>query len=173
MPIGYLYAECCLERLALFIAKMATRLGFLMPFITQEMIDAATAESSNAHSAGIIQSLGGLGGCRTMDQAPPEIAKWFNRECSSAEIIFGAMDPLCTTPYGQKPSAAMVEAGNLVLDRLITVKFAEPVVRADMELMSEIPDYLKPYMFSDETCSAHVYRRMRAVADEEKTETAD
>lgn len=135
-----------------------------MPFITQEMVDAATAEVSNAYDADIIQSLGGLGGCRTMEEAPPEVAKWFNRDVSVAEIMFTTMDPLCKEPYGSKPSSEMIDAGNDLLSLLLNVAMAEPCLKAGDDHGFEIPDAWKPYLFSNEKPSAHVYRKMRAIA---------
>lgn len=134
-----------------------------MPYITPEMVAHAEFDVTNAHTAGIIQGLGGLGGCKTMDEAPPEVAKWFNRECSVAEIIFSSMDHICATPYGRQPTLDMIAAGDKVLEWLMTVKLSESIVRQDSTLMAEIPLHLQPYMFSTESCNAHVYRKMREV----------
>jgi hypothetical protein len=134
-----------------------------MPYITQEMIDHAQTDVANAQEADIIKGLGGLGGCKTMDQAPAEVAKWFDRDCSVAEVIFNAMDHLCSTPHGRAPSPKMIEAGNDVLGWLFNVKLAEPSVRVDASLMADVPLHLQPYMFSAEPPCAHVYRKMREV----------
>lgn len=134
-----------------------------MPYITPEMVAHAEFDVTNAHTASIVQGLGGLGGCPTMDEASHEVAKWFNRECSVAEIIFSAMDHICAVPYGRQPSLDMIAAGNKVLEWLMTVKMSEPIVRHNSALMSEIPLHLQPYMFSTESCNAHVYRKMREV----------
>lgn len=134
-----------------------------MPYITPKMVSCAEFDVSNAHQAGIIKAMGGMGGCKTMEQAPPEVAKWFDREASVAEVIFSAMDHECVYPYGLHPSLDMIAAGNQVLSWLMNAKFAEPVVREDAKLMSEVPLHLQPYMFSTESSCAHVYRKMREV----------
>lgn len=134
-----------------------------MPFITAEMVTKGTQETNYACDADIIQGMGGLGGCKTMEQAPPEVAKWFDRKCSVAEIMFGAMDPLCARPYGQEPSLEMIAAGNKVLDLLFNVALFKPMVQRNATLMAEVPLDLHPYLLSEETPCAHVYRKMREV----------
>lgn len=134
-----------------------------MPYITPEMIAHAELDVANAHKADIIKGFGGMGGCKTMDQASPEVAKWFNRDCSVAEVIFSSMDHICSIPYGRQPTVEMIDAGNKVLEWLMNAAYAKHVVRDKAQLMSEIPLHLHPYVISDEPPCAHVYRKMREV----------
>lgn len=134
-----------------------------MPYITPEMIAHAQTDVSNAYDADIIKGLGGLGGCKTIDQAPPEVAKWFNRDCSVPEIMFSAMDHICSIPYGRQPTVDMIAAGNKVLEWMLSAAFIKPHVRNESMAMADVPLHLHPYVISDEPACAHVYRKMREV----------
>lgn len=134
-----------------------------MPYITPEMIAHAQIDVSNSYEADIIKGLNGLGGGKTMDQASPEVAKWFDRDCSVPEIMFSAMDHICSIPYGRQPTVDMIAAGNKVLEWMMNAAFIKPYVRNESMAMADVPLHLHPYVISDEPPCAHVYRKMREV----------
>ena len=141
---------------------MGDVLQFPSLIITPEMVAAGELESARAYDAHAIETLGGLGGCKTMDQTSPEVARYFGTEMCSAEVLFLAMDALCSTPYMAHPTPAMIEAGQEALSRLFSASMARHHVKRGEIKVEDCHESFRDLIHAKEPNLAIAYRAMRA-----------
>ncbi len=125
--------------------------------VTPLMEEAGIAASSDHYDANIIQSMGGLGGCKTMEQATPEVARYFGCEKPSVQVFFEAMDAHSPDPYGKEVTPEMIKAGQDMMARLFDAAMLKSTVK-------ENPSALRALINSNDAPVSIAYKAMRTAA---------
>jgi hypothetical protein len=136
--------------------------------ISQAMIDAGNRAEDLASTAQIIESFDGLGGGMTMAEAPSEITQWFGVDREVSDIIFEAMDALSESPFGNPATPAMIKAGNLVLENMITARVMSAMHNDSPEALCTQSEEIKSFLAKKDEVVSLVYARMRAVGAAKK-----
>jgi hypothetical protein len=101
--------------------------------ITPAMCEAGDLAAGNLITAGVAETMNGLGGSMKKDEAPPEISQYFGRTESSVVLMFMAMDAVAPEPFAQPVSEGMEKAGSDMLALMFDVTMLRHMRKNDPE----------------------------------------
>lgn len=112
--------------------------------ITPAMCEAGDLAAGNLITAGVAETMNGLGGSMKKEEAPPEISQYFGRTESSVVLMFMAMDAVAPEPFAQPVTKSMEKAGSDMLALMFDVTVLRHMRNRDPEfdLADLTPDEL-------------------------------
>jgi hypothetical protein len=112
--------------------------------ITPAMVEAGNLAADRLTTAGIAETMNGLGGSLKRADAPPEISQYFDRTESSTTLMFLAMDAIAPEPFAQPVTEGMEKAGSDMLALMFDVTVLRHMRNRDPEfdLADLTPDEL-------------------------------
>lgn len=115
--------------------------------ITPAMVEAGNLAADRITTAGIAESMNGLGGSMKAAEAPPEIAQYFGSTESSVVLMFMAMDAVAPEPFAQPVTVGMEKAGSDMLALMFDVTVLRHMQKRDPEfdLADLTPDELSMF----------------------------
>lgn len=139
--------------------------------ITPAMIEAGNLAADRILTAGVAESMNGLGGSMKAAEAPPEISQYFARTESSVVLMFQAMDAVSPTPFAQPVTEGMEKAGSDMLALMFDVTMLRHMQKRDPEF--NLADLTQDELALFDNQNPPVYLMYQAMMQHAQTNTAE